>query len=124
MGIFTPPLTIVVKPPGNLIENENTRGNTQLITEKRADVVLENNNNINLVKTKMENVKDALLNQEASGQQSSFALNKYAIDQKSGNVNANYMNSKSSFQTNMDSIRVKDKTEKYVTKSLFDYVEP
>ena len=28
------------------------------------------------------------------------------------------------FYTNMDPIRVKDKAEKYVTKSLFDYVEP
>ncbi len=115
---------IVVKPPENLIENENTHGNAQLITEKRADVVLENDNDINLVKTKMENVKDKLLNQEVSGQQSSFALSKYAIDQKSDNNNTDYMNSKSSFQTNMDPIRVKDKTEKYVTKSIFDYVEP
>ena len=112
---------IVVKPPENLIENENTRGNTQLITEKRADVVLENYNDIDLVKTKMENVKDALLNPEVSGQQSSFALNKYAIGQKNVDVNADYMNSKSSFQTNVDSIKVKDKTEKYVTKSLFDF---
>ena len=112
---------IVVKPPEYLIENENTRGNIQLITEKRVDVVLENDNDINPVKTKMENVKDVLLNLEVSGQQSSFSLSKYAINQKSDNVNTDYMNSKSSFKSNMDSIKVKDKTEKYVTKSLLDY---
>ncbi|HJH29197.1 MAG TPA: DNA-protecting protein DprA [Methanosarcinaceae archaeon] len=112
---------IVIKPPENLIENENTRGNTQLITEKRANVVLENDNDIDMVKTKMENIKYALLNPEVSGQQSSFALDRYAIGQKNVDVNADYMNSKSSFQTNDDSIKVKDKTEKYVTKSLFDF---
>ena len=107
---------IVVKPPENLIENENTRGNTQLITEKRVDVVLENGNDINLVKTKMENVKDALLNLEVSGQQSSFELGKYAIDQKNTTVNTHNAISKSSYQSNFNSIMVKDKTEKYVTK--------
>jgi DNA processing protein len=96
---------IVVKPPENLIENENTRGNAQLITEKRADVVLENDNDINLVKTKMENVK-----------QSSFELGKYAITQKNTTVNTHNAISKSSYQSNFNSIMVKDKTEKYVTK--------
>ena len=112
---------IVMKPPENLIGDENTRGNTQLITEKRVDVVLENDNDINLVKTKMENVKDALLNPEVSGQQSSFASDKYVIDQNSGNVNPDCMNSKLSFQTNMDPIRVNDKTDKNINKSIFDY---
>ena len=107
---------IVVKPPENLIENENTRGNAQLITEKRADVVLENDNDINLVKTKMENVKNKLLNLEVSGQQSSFELGKYAITQKNTTVNTHNAISKSSYQSNFNSIMVKDKTEKYVTK--------
>lgn len=107
---------IVVKPPENLIENENTRGNNQLITEKRVDVVLENDNDINLVKAKMENVKDALSNFEVSGQQTSFELGKYAITQKNTTVNIHNVNSKSSYQSNFNSIMVKDKTEKYVTK--------
>ncbi|MDF1534568.1 MAG: DNA-processing protein DprA [Methanosarcinaceae archaeon] len=114
---------IVVRGAGNLIENENTRGNAQLITEKRADVVLDNDNynDINLVKAKMGNVKDALLDSDVLGNQSSFILSKYSIDEKINNVDAEYMNSKSSFQSNMDSIKVKDKTEKYVTRSIFDY---
>ena len=107
---------IVVKPPENLIENENTRGNTQLITEKRVDVVLENDNDINLVKTKMENVKDALSNLKVSGQQSSFELGKYAITQKNTTVNTHNVNLKSSYQSNFNSIMIKDKTEKYVPK--------
>ena len=112
---------VVVRPPDNLIENENTLGNIQLITEKRADVVLEDDRGINSVKIKMETVKDTLLNLELSGQQSSFALDNYVLNQKNDNVNVDYINSKSSFQVNMDSIKVKDKIEKYVTKSIFDF---
>lgn len=114
-------ILIVVKPPGYLIKNENTLGNTQLITEKRADVVLENENDINLIKAKMENVKDTLLDLDVLGKQISFTLSNYSIDKKISTVNTEYMNSKSSFQSNMDSIKVKDQTEKYVTKSIFDY---
>ncbi|MGP8329254.1 MAG: DNA-processing protein DprA [Methanosarcinaceae archaeon] len=115
---------IVVKPPENLIENVNTRGNTQLISEKRADVVLENNNDINLAKTKMGNVKDALLNLNVHVHQISLASSKYIMNQKSENVKTDCVRSISSFQTTMNSGKINDKTEKYITKTLPDYLEP
>ena len=107
---------IVLKPPENLIENENTRGNIQLITEDRVDVVLEGDNGINSVMSKMKCVKDMLLNLEVSGQQSSFSLGKYGITQRNVTVNAHNVKSKSSYQSNFNSIVAKEKNGKYVTK--------
>ena len=43
-------------------------------------------------------------------------LGKYAIAQKNNTINTHNVNLKSSYQTNFNSIMVKDKNEKYVTK--------
>lgn len=46
------------------------------------------------------------------------------MNQKSETVKTDCMRSISSFQTTMNSGKVNDKTEKYITKTLSDYVEP
>jgi len=73
---------IVLSPSKTLIEQSNTYGNIQLISDNRADVVLENCNDIDLVLTKMKNVKDALLNLERSNQLNSLLPNKEVKNKK------------------------------------------
>lgn len=52
---------IVLQHPKNLLENSKPCGNTQLIAEKRANIVYENEFNKNFVKDKLNNKKEELL---------------------------------------------------------------
>jgi len=59
---------IVLSPSKNLIKQPSIHGNIQLISNNRADVIFKNCNDLDLVKTKIKNVKDALSNFEKSSQ--------------------------------------------------------
>ncbi len=52
---------IVLQHPKNLLENSKPCGNTQLIAEKRANIVYENEFNVNFIKDKLNNKKEELL---------------------------------------------------------------
>ncbi len=54
-------ILIVLKPPEILAGQPTTEGNTQLIKEKRADIVFENDDDIDLIKIEMKRVRDNLL---------------------------------------------------------------
>lgn len=59
---------IVLSPSKNLIEQPSIYGNIQLISNNRADVIFKNYNDLDLVKAKIKNVKDALSNFEKYSQ--------------------------------------------------------
>lgn len=111
---------IVLRPPKDLIENSNTQGNTQLISEERADMVLEENNGINLVTNKMKNIKD-MLSELEHGQIGLLVPMERSTNQKTENIKNEYINSVPSQQIVMHHSRVHDKKEKYITKTLDDY---
>ncbi len=54
-------ILIVLQHPKNLLENSKPCGNTQLIAEKRANIVYENELNANFIKDKLNNKKEELL---------------------------------------------------------------
>lgn len=52
---------IVLKHPPDLIGHPKTYGNTQLISEKRADIVFENDGDVDIIKNKMNRIREELL---------------------------------------------------------------
>ncbi len=52
---------IVLQHPKNLLDKSKPCGNTQLIAEKRANIVYENESNINFIKDILNNIKEDLL---------------------------------------------------------------
>ena len=52
---------IVLKPLPDLIGHPKTYGNTQLISEKRADIVFENDGDVDIIKNKMNRIREELL---------------------------------------------------------------
>ncbi|PXF52960.1 MAG: DNA-protecting protein DprA [Candidatus Methanophagaceae archaeon] len=57
-------ILVVLKHPSDLIDHPKTSGNAQLISEKQADIVFENDDDIDLVIREMKRVKKELLNQD------------------------------------------------------------
>jgi len=57
-------ILVVLKHPSDLIDHPKTSGNAQLISEKQADIVFENDDDIDLVISEMKHVKKELLNQD------------------------------------------------------------
>lgn len=53
-------ILIVLKHPPDLIKHPKTQGNAQLISEKRADVVFENDDDVDFVINEMNRVRNAL----------------------------------------------------------------
>jgi len=111
---------IVLRPPKDLVESPNTHGNAQLISEERADIVLEENNGINLVKNKMKNIKSTLSELEPDQLRLLASMEGYG-NQRTENVKNDYINAVPSQQTVLHLSRVNDKKENYITKTLDDY---
>ncbi|MCD4844040.1 MAG: DNA-protecting protein DprA [Methanosarcinales archaeon] len=52
---------IVLKHPPDLIWHPKTYGNTQLISDKRADIVFKNDDDVDIIKNKMNLIREELL---------------------------------------------------------------
>lgn len=120
---------IVLQHPKNLLEISKPCGNTQLIAEKRANIVYENEFNVNFIKDKLNNKKEELLALKSPNQLSppitleGFAQSKMmdAVGELS-RVSSPQMSPPRLFEGSLQPIR-KDKKKTKRKKYLFSWNE-
>lgn len=111
---------IVLQHPDNLATEPKARGNSQLISDKLADIVFKENEDINLVKEKMKDVKDELLKFELEKTSPTIIKNleyfgevKSSSNFKSRILNSDYPSTSYN--------KKKRKSDKYIDTKLGDY---